>query len=39
MDNFCPLMADAFNNTAQGSSNVLTEGHKPIQVNEGWELD
>lgn len=32
-------MADALNNTAQGSSkpNAPTEGNKPIQVNEGWE--
>lgn len=34
-------MADALNNTAQGSSklNVLIEGNKPIQVNEGQELN
>ena len=40
MDNFCPLMADALNNTAQGSSKPtpLREGNKPIQVNKGWEL-
>lgn len=40
IDNFCPLMANALNNTAQGSwkPNKLTEGNWPIQVNEGWEL-
>ena len=39
-DNFCPLTADALNNTAQGSSkgNRFLEGNKPIQANEGWEL-
>lgn len=33
-------MADALNNTAQGSSKptVLRGGNKPIQINEGWEL-
>lgn len=40
MDNFCPLMAEALNNTAQGSSkpNVLIKGNKTIQINEGREL-
>lgn len=40
MDNFCPLMANALNDTAQGSwkPNELTEGNKPIQVNERRKL-